>query len=510
MEEIIPKKFTNYLIKNKVIIIYSFIIAIICYGYELFNFSLSIDEEVVTFLRASEFYDWICDGRWGTYLTNLFFARSSVIPYFPTLISILSISVSGFLYINKETDDLASKIVFCTIFITYPLHSYYLAFNMLSVSLGFGLILSVLSFIILKEAYNDSKVNYWKSAISITALLFSISIYQGTITIFILLTVTHLFFESIKGENLTFKILLKKAAPFFIVFIIALIGYKLIDIVFKYIFEEKISGRNYIENFKRWGKLPVKTILFSVVGNTILYLTDRIFYGGYVIYSIFIITPFILIKAIKRTKKPENQIISIFLLFAIIMTPFLIMYIFGTFIPPRSMLALPFMIAILWFIFYRSISEKFKKIVLGITIIVLIGNTYCTTRLFYSSYTSWQADRDMANRIIERIYTLDLPVGKEKIPIAFIGKYQFEENQLFMKTKDVFGASFFEWDNGNPHRMNLIFKTVGENHFQVVIPDENNRLIEKSMKMPDWPYKESVEYMDGVVVVKLSEMILKK
>lgn len=505
MEEIIPKKFTNYLIKNKVIIIYSFIIAIICYGYELFNFSLSIDEEVVTFLRASEFYDWVCDGRWGTYLTNLFFARSSVIPYFPTLISILSIAVSGFLYINNETEDLPTRIVFCTIFITYPLHSYYLAFNMLSVSLGFGLILSVLSFIIIKEALTESKINYWKSALSIAALLFSISIYQGTITIFVLLTVTHLFFESIKNESFTLKILLKKAAPFLLVFIISLIGYKLIDIVFKHIFEEKIQGRNYIENFKNWGKLPVKTIIYSVIGNTILYFTDRIFYGGYAIYSIFIIVPFILFQIIRRIKKFAGRILTIFLLIAMVMTPFLIMYIFGTFIPPRSMLALPFMIAILWFILYRNISEKFKKIVLGVTFIVLIGNTYCTTRLFYSAYTSWQADRDMANRIIERIYSLELPVENEKIPIAFIGKYQFEENQLFMKTKDVFGASFFEWDNGNPYRMNLIFNTVGENHFQVVIPNENNGLIEKSMDMPDWPYKGSVVYRDGVVVVKLSE-----
>lgn len=111
----------------------------------------------------------------------------------------------------------------------------------------------------------------------------------------------------------------------------------------------------------------------------------------------------------------------------------------------------------------------------------------------------------MANRIIERIYTLDLPVGKEKIPIAFIGKYQFEENQLFLKTKDVFGASFFEWDNGNPYRMNLLFKTVGENNFEVVLPDENNQLLMKSKEMPCWPYNGSVAYMEDVVVVKLSE-----
>lgn len=347
MDGIILNKFTNYLVKNKVIIIYSFIIAIICYGYELFNFSLSIDEEVVTFLKASEFYDWICDGRWGTYLINLFFLRSSVIPYFPTLIAIMSIAVSGFLYINNETDDLASKIVFCTIFISYPIHSYYLAFNMLSVSLGFGLILSVVSFILIKEALSGSKINYQKAIISIITLLFSISTYQGTITIYILLTVTHLFFQCIKDENLTLKTLFKKAAPFFLVFIIALIGYKLIDIVFKHIFEEKISGRSYIENFKRWGKFPVKTILYSVVGNTILYFTDRIFYGGYSIYSLFIIVPAILFKIIKRTKKTANIIIPISLLFAMLITPFLIMFIFGTFIPPRSMLALPFLIAIL-------------------------------------------------------------------------------------------------------------------------------------------------------------------
>ena len=125
--------------------------------------------------------------------------------------------------------------------------------------------------------------------------------------------------------------------------------------------------------------------------------------------------------------------------------------------------------------------------------------------MFYSSQVVWQADRDISNRIIERIYSLDPPIKSNKIDISFIGKYQHNENSLFIKTGDVFGASFYEWGNGNPYRINTFIKTLGENRFQIIIPDDKNGLLKYSEEMPIWPQKGSVALYNGVVIVKLSE-----
>jgi len=162
------------------------------------------------------------------------------------------------------------------------------------------------------------------------------------------------------------------------------------------------------------------------------------------------------------------------------------------------------MTAILWLLVYRHAGSILRRIMVVAAFIVLINNTYINTRLFYSSYVSWQADRDMANRIIERVYNLDPPVKNGKIQISFVGNYNHPKNELFVQS-DVFGASFFGWDRGNPWRMRDFFRTVGVNELNIVLYENLGFLKEKIEAMPKWPSKGSVKLIDNIVIVKLSD-----
>jgi hypothetical protein len=181
------------------------------------------------------------------------------------------------------------------------------------------------------------------------------------------------------------------------------------------------------------------------------------------------------------------------------------MYVNGGKVPLRSMMAFPLLLAMLWWLVYNQIRQSGKKIMLVLAFALFVTNTGITTRLFYSSWVAWQADRDMANRIYERICNLDIPDTGKPLEVVFFGHYDHPKNRLFMQS-DIFGASFFGWDNGKPNRMRLFFKTIGINNISVVSKKNIDiSLSDTLQKLPCWPFKGSVCYYQNFVIVKLSD-----
>jgi hypothetical protein len=499
--------YKEYFIRNRVIIIYSVILAIICYGYELFNFSFSIDEEYQSFQKASDFIGLIKDGRWGTYYFNLLFFPHSLLPYLPTLIAILSIATSSFLFVNSEKVDIQSKIIFSTIFISYPLHSYYLEFNILNAPLAIGMVFSVLSYLLVKKTFENHEGKTFKLIASILTLTLSFSFYQALLPVYILLVLIHLLMYILTNESVEFGELFKRALNFFMVFCFAFLIFKIVDICLNYfVVPELRNSQGYTDHFWLWGKMPVGEHIFILFQKTICYFTEKAFYGAFAIQSLFLLVPFLFLVIFIKVKGKINKMLAMFILGFAILTPFLVMYVTGSYLPPRSLVALPFLLAAFWFLTSQFVGNWIRKAMVIIALLLFFNNTYYTTRLFYSSYVAWQADRDMANRIIERIYQLDLPDNKDQISVAFIGGYKFQKNELFLDTNDPFGASFFSWDNGTPHRMNALFKSIGIDNL-IVTPKEQIRKISDTIdQMPCWPRKGSVALSGEIVVVKLSEL----
>ena len=71
------------------------------------------------------------------------------------------------------------------------------------------------------------------------------------------------------------------------------------------------------------------------------------------------------------------------------------------------------------------------------------------------------------------------------------------------------GASFFEWDDGNPHRMLSYMSLVGDlryRYFQEPAPGEFAAVY---ARMPVWPAEGSVQRYKQGYLVKLSEPVQK-
>jgi hypothetical protein len=496
-----------YLKRNQFIIIFSFIVAIFAYGYELFNFSLSIDEEIDSFKTASEAYAFIIVGRWGVYFLNLFFQPISIIPYYPTIIALICLSLSSIVFTTQSKENLSSKIIFSIIFISNPIHSYYLSFNSSGLYYTMGLVLTTVAYFIFKHSVENEKRYFKNYFVTILLLGFSISLYQSHLILFIVYVVYFVFSESLAPSILKRKFIWQIIKDLIIIVSLSLIFYKIGDLITRHYFlPEILNNSTYLENFSKWGKLPLIHIFKTIFQEITNYLTG---YGkltsilGLSLKAIPFVFLLIVFKLINIKQSIPNRIISIILLLALTLSPFLLVFYSGGILPIRTMIPLTLMIALLWLISYKHSGFLLRRLIFIVAILILINNTWINTRLFYASYTSWQADRNIAERMIERIYQLDPPKTNGRIKVVFLGNYKHEQNELFFKS-ETHGASFFEWDPGKPYRINPFFKTNGISELYTVSLDLLKDYNAEIEAMPSWPDAGSIKLFDAIVLVKFS------
>lgn len=501
----------SFLQKNKFIIIFSFLVAFFTYGYELFNFSLSIDEEIDSFRKASDANAYIFVGRWGLYFLNLFFQPTSVLPYFPTIIALVCLSLSSVIFVTQTPGKLSSKLVFSILYISNPIHSYYLAFNTSGMYYTMGLVLTTIAYLMFRYTM-ENRNNYLRNySLTILLLGFSISLYQSHLVFFLVFVAYFIFIESLSPEGLQRKFLWRIIQGLLFVISLSLIFYKIGDKLTRYYFlPADLNTSIYLDNFSKWGEIPEKQILINLYHETIAFLTGTGVSGGILglsLKSIPIIILIILIIIFSLKRSLLKNTISAIVFFALILSPFLLMFFTGVKLPVRAMIPLTLMIALLWLIAYRQSGAILRRLMFVSALLIVTNNTWINTRFFYSSYISWQADRDIATRIIERIYQLDPPKKNDKISVAFSGNYAHPQNELFFKS-ETHGASFFEWDRGEPFRISPFSKTTGVNEIKTVSLNLIKHYKSEIEAMPSWPDKGSVKLFDNIVVVKFSEPTL--
>lgn len=502
-----PKVFTKWIHDNRYLIIYSILVAVFAYGYELFNFSLSIDEEMVSFADRSFWKSYIGIGRWGTYLLNQLFLSYSLLPYLPFLIGIVCVALSAVFMTVNMPGTLSAKMVFTTVFITTPAHAYYLTFNTAAPFFGLAMLLTVIGFVGLTRALDqNNRILY---ILSIPFLVFSLAVYQAFVAFFITLIIFHLLYCLLNVPEFTFKKLIRRTATLLLFLLIALIIYKLTDLLFRYFFD--LNGQEdqkYLENFRKWGKAPLHEIFQSCKDATLIFLTGKNLnvtrFGMLITFQLLL--PLLIFVFIREKIKLSKKWMILALLILLFLAPFSLLYLNGSPLPYRTMVALPLSMSLIWWLLFTRAPAWGKNILLVLAFFLLISNTIAITRLFNATWVSWQADRDMANRIFERIYMLEPNNDGQMGEVVFVGKFDRPANQLFVRS-EVFGASFFSWTGGSPGRIKLLFKTIGINDLKIVSPKKILETRRDSLaRLPVWPRKGSVCRIDKFVVVKLGEL----
>ena len=147
---------------------------------------------------------------------------------------------------------------------------------------------------------------------------------------------------------------------------------------------------------------------------------------------------------------------------------------------------------------------KFKSdINIAIATIFLFFGAAQSNLLFYSDYMIRESEKMVATRIISTIYNKYPDFDQSKVPVYFYGKYQ-PINNWEIKRADVFGGTFFAWDNGNNSRIINYFKINNIASFHEPSFNTKMSLSNHIKLLPTWPNPNSIKKIDNVIVIKLS------
>jgi hypothetical protein len=479
--------------KNYKLLIFSFLISIITYGFALTNFTVTIDNETPIYSDfGMEF------GRWGQNLI-LYHLFNGHLHYFTLITSlfIYSIAAVGLTRIFKIQET--TSYIFCALFITFPQISYQVAFSMMADIAAIGVLLSVFCVYFFMKGTNannkKNKLLYYLCVVLI--LTFSISIYQAFVlippTIYFLL-----FFKNTFKENFNLKTEIKSIVTLSLLLIISLILY----IISVKIICPPISSNGYLSSFITGGSDNQFSAFCLIWYNNLI----GQFYVGETTFILVPIVSLLLIAHFIITKK--LIFIRVVAIFLILLLPFLTsFFITNGYHPPRiyvtSNIVYAFIIAFA-IDYFKVFNYNLTKI--GVVIIATI-NFYYVTKLFYTSNQIFKHDVRIAEKIDDLIISKypDFPLSEKKV--FFSGYFPYEyHNNIRLDKSEIFGGSFYSWDNGNNYRIVNFFKVASIADYTILnSKEELNKVKDSIAKMPAWPNSNSIKMIDNIIVVKLGD-----
>ncbi len=491
----------NFLKQNAYLIVTLSAIALFAYGFELFNFNITIDEEVYAATYGPTI-NWLLQGRWGMYLLNKFILPYTVIPFVP-LFTALVFHIGAVLLILKSWDVQSKfeQIIIGAVSITFPLMAYIYAFSTINYGVGIGL------FCIALSLYIYAKNGGYLRVFAFIPAAFAIAIYQGFIPALIGAFLVHI----ILSEMRTTKFLINNLVIISGIHVLAFLTYYLIQEII--IALGIIRGLGYIS-----GYFDVAFLLehFDVVVTRLWsYLIFPIYSGGKTVYAIdakgfgvlFVVSLLGLTINILWSAKLSTikKILVITFSLALLLLPFASGLFMQGYMYLRFLVSLPIVIPGIIMLGMTNGSRTFKIIVAILTVVSVFQFIMSTNHLFAASHLSLQADRSLATRLIIRIENAQAQAGVEELQyMVLIGREYIPSTELVPKIETI-GISYFEFAQGNIDRVLAFLRTLGYSKLQPLPLDEQAQMVEIANSMPKWPQEGSVKVVGDVVLVKFGD-----
>jgi MFS family permease len=471
-------------------------ILLAAYGFELFNLNLTIDEEIHAFHHQGD--QWISQGRWGMYLLNKYLLPYTVIPFVPLFLA-LAFHLSAVLILLRcwEVESKLEQLSIGALAVAYPGMAYMYTFNTIGYGIGVGLFSASISLLL----YTNRRTAY--KFLAVVPGAFSIAVYQGFIPALASVFLVHLISSALSKnqEGIDWKALI-------IISLIGVLSIALYYIIQQFYFVFLVPGDNYVRQLFDPGYL--RDHFAEVVGHTMAKMW-QVYFGSNVVYinEIRVLGVIMLTALVGFAARMARSNLSIghkflltFLIILLFINPFTVGLLTKGHIAMRFLVALPVVFAGSILISLKN-QHRSVQIVMGSLIAICVFQFIISTNsLFSASHLALQADRLLAANLIQRIEEAKASADAQEVSyLEVIGPLVRPATKVMPK-RETFGASFFEWDQGNVYRILLFLKTVGYHGLQA-LPEER-RTAYTSMKetMPAWPKMGSVKVVGDVVLIK--------
>ena len=136
---IVWSRLLEYVRENLSLISGLALLVVMAYGFELFNFNLTIDEEIHS-TYSGPLLAWIQQGRWGIYVLNALVMPKTIIPFVPLFVTLVFQMGAILLLLNAwGVKSKSEQFIASALYMTFPIMAYVYTFSTFNYAIGIGL-----------------------------------------------------------------------------------------------------------------------------------------------------------------------------------------------------------------------------------------------------------------------------------------------------------------------------------------------------------------------------------
>ena len=478
------------------------LIALSAHGYEIFSSHLTIDEELA--IDSDAWRAWVSQERWGMGLLNYAVISRPVGPGVSTIIGVLGFLLALLVALRNLVRSEVSLIVAVTVGIASPTLPFLLSFSTLSFGAGLAALAAVLAARAGLLVGGPSGIG-----VSLVLLVAAVGIYEPFLFVLPMVGVLWLTGAAVaRGLSFStvFQCLFRMAA-------LSALGFAISQMISHAV--RAVTGvapAPYAASLLDIGGLleaPKARLLAAthetgrvLSGSPAAFGADLWILGGMIACAFLVVAIGVLIL------RWRSGIAVSLGLVGILAVPFVAELATAGSVPLRSQVYIPFLVAgIVAIMLEATASWRIRPLrilltaaagVLGLSLMAY-GN-----RLYLSTEIAFDRDRQAAFELDREIAKLTSGEDAGAQNLVVIGVVSYADN-LPTPVAETMGASFFEWDGGNPGRVVGMLRYVTGRSMQVAEPSQSLQLLERAEGMPSWPLEGSVRRSGTTIVVKFSE-----
>ncbi len=484
--------------------LFSLLIGVLTYGFAIFSFTLTIDQEFAA-LAPKPALSWLAQGRWGTYLLNTLLLPHPIMPVLPTTIFVVALAASYVLTsITWRWPPCAAHYAGAPFAIALPVLVHIVAFTNLAYAVALGYLFGALA------VHLAARRGTWPAIAAVVSATLAVSIYQPLLMFpfvsFLVLSALRLPED---GAVRAFKSVLTFAG----MLAVSLVLYYA---VWRFLLAWMNLEASYVDGFFQLEALfsspvPILKQMLAFAGSILSGSSEVFLEEKRKIIGITMILAMALAawSAWRRTRTAIDFASIILLLATAVSANLLLAVISLGSLPYRTLVGTPIGVAGLVFFAMSRRNPLALRWTLGfLCTLCMVGFASAANRVLYAHFLAGMADRDLGNRVIERLTSVGAYSQNQCPAVEFVGAHSIPASRLFIKVNgSTLGASFFEWDFGNPERILYFLGSMGY-CVRAASGQQRSMLPDRVREMPSWPDPDSVRLIDGLAVVKFSDYTL--
>jgi hypothetical protein len=487
------------------------LVAVVLYLPELSVFSLSIDEEVSAF-RTDAAESWLGQGRWTIYLVETLFFRQPVMPFLPVFVFCV-LGAAAYIWLLRahqiQRPDYRTYLLF-PIFIFFPSWFFILEFYANTPGIAVGLLTAcyaIYCFSRLTGPDSSKIASRDKAIIFASAALcgaIAIGAYQsflmllGAMGVGVILT-RLLAGGSARGASWRGLIVLGSICLFSLVLYYSVL--RALMVAFD------VRPSSYLDGFIQFHDFltaPGKLIERSGLEFWLVYSGGVKVYG-HLAWAFGLVVAGGIVYAVMNARRYGIAVAfaGAGLIFVVLAAPFALHPISGGVMPYRSLVAVPYAVWLCGFLMLGFRTRVLKVASLFLVGVVIFQSMYTLSLSAAANSLVRDHDRLLAKDIYDRIADANSGFDPARTyHVDTFGNVPFKSPYPRISSSTT-GASFFEWDDGNPYRILSFMRLIGYTNVEPVDNSQRAQLIENFVTMPAWPDRGSVKVVDGATLVKL-------